>query len=164
MRSTFGLIHAECCHTKQDGPAEPGRVEGGRQRIEHLDVDSGRGVAGAIHRAPRGRDRPGGPHHQVVAYLVARDDSSEAFGAESALEIAEAHFAAFNGGDSAGAIAFFADDVTFWNNFGGSSETDFSIQRLEWNVAQGTIKSPLECAIAEETPGGPFRVKRSFPA
>lgn len=79
------------------------------------------------------------------------------FTADQALAVAEDYFAEFNAGGSEAVMALFTPDATFTVRLIGDQAEPtlraFWEERLVWNMAQGTIMTPHECAVTDEAPG-----------
>jgi hypothetical protein len=71
---------------------------------------------------------------------------------DSALDVNEAYFAAFNAGDSDAVLALFTDDATFFDNFSGSVDQQDWELGLIWDMAQETTLTSPDCTVVEEVP------------
>lgn len=68
------------------------------------------------------------------------------FGADDALAVADAYFAAYNDGDVDGVKALFGPDAEFSTTLGSLDRVDWE-QLLVWNAAQGTVVIPRNCRV-----------------
>lgn len=88
-----------------------------------------------------------------TATTVAPTTQPPAFTGDDALAVASALFDDYNAGDVDGVLAPFTPDVEISDSILGPWAAEEWEKLARWNAAQGTILTPPECTVTEETPG-----------
>jgi hypothetical protein len=96
----------------------------------------------------------------AAMFLATRDDDTEApagqtqaFSVDSAFEVTDAYFAAYNSGDADAVLALFTEEATFSDNLTGNPRENGWELDVVWRLAQGETVSSPDCTLVEQVPG-----------